>query len=481
MEQSVTKRIAKNFSWLLAGNIASGLINFSLIVYIARVLGSANFGLVQLAQAFLLYLVIIVDSGLSIYGTREIARERAKAVGVAVNIFALRLVIAFIVFLISLLVLWVLPLSAMLRSLFMLTFMLVFYRAISTDWVFQGLERMEYVALFKLLFTISSFGLIVLLVKKPADLLFIPFSQFVAGSLIGLIFVGFLFRKQLPFKFGLIDPGRWPAAFLLAVPLGISIVFMQIYDNLDTIMLGLMDQAAVVGFYNAAYRIFYLFAGVFALWLTTVVPIACKRMADDPKKTTGFLEKYMRLTLLVIVPITIFAFLSAPLFIKMVFGQEYLPAVPALRCLIWALIPLTIGYSYGSLVLIPAGLFNGFLASVGVGALTNIIFNLLLIPSFSLVGAAIATIIAQIGAGFASYLFSRRVIKLGFIPFLIKPLVVSLLAYAVFVLFYEFMPFLDATARLLVGNVVFLLISGLLLILLEKQFIFSFIREILKR
>jgi len=145
MELSVTrKQIARNFSWLLAGNTASGLLNFFVIVYIARVLGATAFGLVQFAQAFLLYLVIIVDAGLSTYGTREIAREPSQAGQVSSNILLLRLLIAFLTFALSLLVCLFLPIPGTLRLLLIVTFLLVFYRAMSLDWVFQGLEKIRH-------------------------------------------------------------------------------------------------------------------------------------------------------------------------------------------------------------------------------------------------------------------------------------------------------------------------------------------------
>jgi len=43
MALSVTKRIAKNFSWLLVSNVIAGLISFAAIIYVARVLQASAF------------------------------------------------------------------------------------------------------------------------------------------------------------------------------------------------------------------------------------------------------------------------------------------------------------------------------------------------------------------------------------------------------------------------------------------------------
>jgi len=409
VELNITrKQIAKNFSWLLAGNAASGLLNFFAIIYIARVLGATAFGLVQFAQAFLLYLVIIVDAGLSTYGTREIAREPGQAGQVSSNILLLRLLIAFLTFALSLLVCLFLPIPGTLRLLFIITFLLVFYRAFSIDWVFQGLEKMEYVAASKFLFAAASFGLIVALVKRPEHLLAVPLIQLFVGFVLAVFMVFVLFKFFVVFDRKLVAPRNWLNIFWLAIPLGLSTLLMQIYDNLDTIMLGFMDKPATVGIYSAAYRIFYIFAGVLSLWLATLLPVVCRKISDNKADAGLFQKKIFRLTLLCVVPVTILAYFIAPFLIGLFFGQGYGEASLALRWLIWALIPLAINGIYGGLVLIPAGRFNHFLAAAGAGALINVVMNFILIPCFSFVGAAIATVVAQGVAALIAFYFSRE-------------------------------------------------------------------------
>ena len=153
METSVTKRMAKNFSWLSIGDIVGRGLNFLAILYIARVLGVVAFGLLNFAQAFQAYLLIIVDSGLSILATREIAKSKEKAGAISINIMAVRLIIALMVFALAVFILYFVPLSWEMRWLFIGTFLYVFYHAINSDWAFQGLEKMEYVAVSKILYS----------------------------------------------------------------------------------------------------------------------------------------------------------------------------------------------------------------------------------------------------------------------------------------------------------------------------------------
>ena len=73
MTPSVTKTMARNFSWLTISQVVGRGLNFLALVYIARVLGAASFGLLSFVQAFVAYLILLVDVGLSTYGTKTIA------------------------------------------------------------------------------------------------------------------------------------------------------------------------------------------------------------------------------------------------------------------------------------------------------------------------------------------------------------------------------------------------------------------------
>lgn len=481
MAQSTTQRIAKNFSWLLAANIISGLINFLMVIYIARILGSAAFGLFQFSQAFLLYLVLIVDSGLSVYGTREMARDGARASKIVINVFALRLIIALMVLLISLAVLFIVPLEPMIRLLFAATFLLVIYRALNADWVFQGLEKMEYLAVSRLIFSVAVFIFIVLFIKSPGDLIRVPLIQLLWGIFVGVLFILVIYKKYFKYDLKEIAAKNWPKIVLLSLPLGVSGILMLIYDNLDTIMLGLMDTPVTIGIYNAAYRIFYIFAGIFSLWLATALPVMCKRLSENKDRAAIFVDKFIRLTMLISIPVTLLVCLVAPILVALFFGHEYNQASLALSVLIWALIPLAVSNTYGGLILIPAGRYKQFLVSVGVGAVTNIILNFILIPRFSYIGAAIATILAQFAAGIIACYYAQKIIKLNIFSYLLKPIVVLAFSWLVFMAINWLYLGQQPITKLIIGSLGYLLSMVILTMRLEKEFIFSFVKEILRK
>ncbi|MEA3494399.1 MAG: flippase [Candidatus Margulisiibacteriota bacterium] len=479
MEQSVTKKMAKNVSWLFVGNALSGGLKFALIVYVARALGVAAFGLWQFAQAFLIYLMLLVDIGFSVLGTREIAKQKDKAAAISTNMFIARLIVCSVIFVLSLFVLYFIPILSQVRWLFIFTFLFLFYRALNADWVFQGLEKMEYISLTRILFSALSFALIVYFVRGPQDLLRVPLLQASLGIGISVIILFFLYRNILSVRMGGFVPHHAWRYFLQAIPLCGSVFMMQINNNMDSIMLGFIKGASIVGYYTAAYRIFFIYAGLSSLLTATALPIISRRISEDRLKTETFLDKYVRLTMWFLFPLTVLGFIAAPITVNLLFGAEYGASIIALWVLVWALFPFAIANIYGGLILIGAGHFKKFFLSVFAGAALNIILNIILIPPFSYVGAAVATITAQTVTAMLAFYLSKQAVHISLIKHMVRPLLVSLVAVVFASIVYLFPFTASVFSRQIISCFVFALACAIFIFIAEREFLFMFINEII--
>ena len=475
-----TKRIAKNFSWLLLGSLLGGGVSFLTTIYLARRFGVATFGLYRFALAFQAYLIIIVDFGLSLLGMREIAKEKNSAGAIALNILSLKLVISFAVFIISCFILFILPLSIEIKALFVLTFALVFHRALYPDWVYQGLEKMEFIALSWTMSSLGAFFFILFFVKGPGDLLLAPLIQFLSGICASLFFVFILFRFIAPVRLAAFSLGNWSKYFFLAMPLGISILVSQIYHNMDTIMLGFLARPESVGYYTSAYQIFFVLFSLFYLWQATAAPVASHMLHFDKENAKVFLKKYLRLTILFITPTVIVVFLCSPLIITLLFGPKYLPASFALKYLIWALLPMVLGGMSSILILLPAGCFRELLIAVTVGAGVDVVMNLILIPPFGYIGAAIAALMAQSSAAFFAFVYARRVVDIDLFGVAFLPLMISAVAAIATSGAYFAFSFLRLNFGALFTAAVFCAIWSVLTLIFERKFVFDFIKEIVR-
>jgi O-antigen/teichoic acid export membrane protein len=62
-------------------------------IYLARVLGAANFGVIEIATAVLIYAELIVQAGFTRLGPREIARDESRLPHLVQTILTLRLLL----------------------------------------------------------------------------------------------------------------------------------------------------------------------------------------------------------------------------------------------------------------------------------------------------------------------------------------------------------------------------------------------------
>ena len=76
---NTVQTIAKNTGVLLVSQIASYIIGFFYIMYTARYLGTAGFGILSFALAFTGIFGVFSDLGLSTLTVREVARDKSLA------------------------------------------------------------------------------------------------------------------------------------------------------------------------------------------------------------------------------------------------------------------------------------------------------------------------------------------------------------------------------------------------------------------
>jgi PST family polysaccharide transporter len=176
-------------------------------------------------------------------------------------------------------------------------------------------------------------------------------------------------------------------------PLIISSTAIMVYVKIDQIMLGQMIGDEAVGIYSAAVRIseawYFIPMGIVASVFPTIVE------AKNRSETEYYahLQKLYNLMTLISIAVAIpMTFLSTPL-VVMLFGDAYIEAGAVLAIHIWASVPVFLGVASGTWFLAENRLILRLQRSV-IGAITNVILNLALIPNYGVIGAAVATIIS---------------------------------------------------------------------------------------
>ncbi|HDH31636.1 MAG TPA: hypothetical protein ENH26_02585, partial [Candidatus Wolfebacteria bacterium] len=194
----------------------------------------------------------------------------------------------------------------------------------------------------------------------------------------------FLFFKKSLAKQIIKD--AWPMAF--SATLGIFML------NTDIIMLGWWRTAEEIGYYSVSQRIVKLLYTLPALLAVGIFPTLSRLIKQNEKqKAKNLSEKIMTLIFLMAIPLVIGGVILGQPIIELIFGQEYLPAVPAFQILIISLLVIFSGPLLFNLVL-AHNQQKRIVKYVAAGALGNVIFNAILIPIYGIIGAAITTIVA---------------------------------------------------------------------------------------
>lgn len=163
--------------------------------------------------------------------------------------------------------------------------------------------------------------------------------------------------------------------------------------RLDMLMLGSMVGDAAVGIYSAATRVSEVWYFVPTAIASSVTPmLILARQSNSAlylRRLSMLLHLLAGIALLIAVPVT---FLAGPI-VHLLFGPQYAAAGPVLALHIWAALFVFLGVGQNCWVL-AEGLMMLALPRTILGAVLNILLNIVLIPRYGPLGAAIATVIA---------------------------------------------------------------------------------------
>ncbi|GAG10839.1 unnamed protein product, partial [marine sediment metagenome] len=239
----------------------------------------------------------------------------------------------------------------------------------------------------------------------------IVLSYVLLGStLLTILFVLILFSLFImPVSFSL-DFKIWKRFLKLSWPLGLTTLFAAVYIYIDSVMMGFWGQIIQVGWYNAAYRIVGVLMITSSLIGASFFSILSKLFNESKEEFYKIFKYYLKIMIF----LSLFAvILGIPLsshIINILYGEAFLPAVFALQILIIMAALYSI-YNTFYLGLIAGNEQKKVFWISFIGAITNIVFNFILIPKYSLYGAASATLITYIVLLVLSYQSFKHYVK----------------------------------------------------------------------
>ncbi|MFA4982379.1 MAG: flippase [Candidatus Omnitrophota bacterium] len=386
------EKLSRNMIWMGAANCVSSLFGAIMLIYLARTLMPAALGNLSYAISIIVFLASFLDLGLSTYGIREVAKAGGSDVSEYVsNIVSLRFVIAVILTVIVAAVSMISRQPGILKLLMIETCLMMFMAAFATEWAFQGLEKMYMVFASFLVTSLLQLTLMLVFVRHPEDVVKVPFFYF-----LGSIPVIATFLKLLKFRFKVRKPDTAKLKLYLTSSLVIWAIamFAQVYNNLDIFLLGLFRKAEEVGYFTVARRAVGGVTILAVFLANALLPRLSCTFNIDAKQFKGATIKFLAVTTVIIILILLPVLFFAKDLLRLTVGAEYVPAAIPLNIMIGALILVLFNLPF-STGLIAACLEKEVLKQVIASAFFSVALNLVLIPKYGMVGAAVSFFCAE--------------------------------------------------------------------------------------
>lgn len=413
--------LARGVAGTLALNVGTTVLNFATALVLARLLGADGYGAFAFAFAWATVLTSVAGLGVSPLVVRHVAAMNAQQDWPGLRgllrwtnavVFATSALTSVVAALAG----WLLLDDESLLEPFLLGLLLIVPTALVVirQSAMQGLGR---VVLGRVPETLVAPGLFLLL-ATAVGLVREDFSASWAVTLLVLATVvafgigAVLLARSLPDAVRSVVPAydwrSWARSAAPLVFLGVVGVFS---GQVGTIFLGAFADPEDTGVFALALRL-STFAGFLFLASTYPLMPAVARLHSrgEHEELRRTVHRAARVVFLLSLPVALgLAVFADPLL--GLFGEEFRAGTDAVRILVAGeLVKVFLGFS--GLALVMAGQEDAFAQGVVLGAVVNVVLALVLIPAFSIEGAAAATAAGTAATHLLLTALSHR--KLGF-------------------------------------------------------------------
>lgn len=389
---SVKYNFIMNFI-LTASTFIFPLITFP---YVTRVLHASGNGKVNFAASVANYFLMVASLGIPTYGVKACAKVRddeEQLSKTAQEILLINLIATILVSITYIFCVFTIPRFSQDKALFFIEGINIVLNMFGANWLYQALEQYDYITGRSIFFKAISVVLMFILVHQENDYRIYAATTVLAA--VGSNVLNF-FRLHRYISFKKYDNYNLKKHLKPIFVLFAQSVASSIYLNLDTVMLGFMKTDTDVGLYTAAVKIKTVLVSI----VTSLGNVLLPRMSyyvhqHDKEKFNELLSVALNAELFMSFPLCAYFIFEAKDCIVLLAGQEYLNAVPAMQWINLSIIPISLTVVIGIQTLTPLNRENQVLYSVIVGAVSDFVLNLFLIPLWGAAGAAFTTMIAE--------------------------------------------------------------------------------------
>lgn len=404
----LTLKYFKNGTWLLVDFFIKTIINFLVIIYIARTIGPTNFGSLSLIIIWIAILITLTKFGIDSLIINRISSsakdsEISKHLSAAIQLTCITSIIIGVTYT-----------STVLTSSYDMRYALLLIGIIPLTQIFycydlylQGTANskkstkikaiaMILAALLKITFTYTNQELHILAIA------------YISEHIIASLFLFYLSFKNKNIRISF--KNNTTETFDLmkkSFPLFISNVSTILYMRLDQLMINYYLGKEQLGIYSSAIKYYELWT-LFCFYISmAILPYLSKLKCRSEKEYRLKINTIFSSLTIFSIFITIFVVIFSKDIIYITFGIEYIKSSTALQLLILTA-PFILFRNLSIRVLVIEGYNKTIMIKTLLVLLLVLSTNILLIPTFGINGAALGTLISIFIGYFISTLFDRE-------------------------------------------------------------------------
>lgn len=394
------KSIKFNFIMNLIRVLMTILFPLITYPYATRILNSGGVGRAAYVASIVSYFQLVAAFGVNNYAITEGAKirdDKKRLDKFASEMFLINLVftvLAYVMFAVAVF----LPKFDGYEMLLFISSTSILFTTLGMEWLYELLEEYQYITIRSVAFQIISLILLFVLVRNEGDVAW--YVVLTAFSTAGSGVMNFihsrhyvrLFRQKI--SWADIRVHMKPMVYMF----GVSIASV-IYLNSDITMLGWMRNDKEVGIYSTASKMNQVLCTLIKSLSTVIMPRLAYYIENSQKDHFNhLLKKAFRFMMLMIVPCMVGMLLISPEVIHLIAGknyEEFMPGNTTSRILALNLFFSPVNGFIAYQIFMPNKKEKIIFWATCGGAVTNLIINYILIPSYSYNGAAVATVLAE--------------------------------------------------------------------------------------
>jgi len=418
-----------NFLFLSINNIFNIIFPIITIPYITRVLLPEDFGKIAMVVTLTSLFVILSSLGIPTYAIREVSllkKEKNKLIELINELFRINLLSTMIFFVLYLIIINIVPSFKENINFYYYGSIIILLSSFNIEWIYKGLENYKFISIRSGIIKIISLFLMLIFVKTHEDsikyLYILIFAQ--TGNFL-LTFISAI--KGRLFTYKKIEIKSLKKHIKSVLYFLTSRIMSVIYTTLDTLMLGIISGDKYVALYNISIKLNKILLSFIGSLNNVLFPRLSYYLEEkDIELYNKMLRKAFKIILYLSIPTFFGLGLYSRFILNLFVGSQYNGAVITMRVISPVIVIISIGGLTGLQVLCANKAEKEFSQSLFMGALVNLILNLILIPKYNHLGAAIATLAAEITIVGLQSLFAYKKLNINILNFLeLKIIIIS--------------------------------------------------------